>query len=230
MSERKHMCKKILILLIASFVFLGCKDNTRDLKIRYNQIYGLQEGDRVIFEQNHIGEVTGILYSSDGFYLVDIIIRENYANAATENSKFFITTDPQHEKKKAIEIIQVPKGGTVLEEGRTINGSTKSSTLFEKLEDDLVKRFQDLNERFKDFSEDLIKIPDSEEYKKLEDELDRLAQQLKQSTESMKQKIQTELLPMLREKMEKFREQLRKFGREEELQPLETRMDEMNEI
>jgi paraquat-inducible protein B len=224
------MYKKIKTLLIVSLLLLGCKDSTHDLKIRYNQISGLKEGDRVIFEQNHIGDVTGILYSSDGFYLVDIAIKENFANAATENSKFFITTDPRHEDRKAIEVIQVPKGGAPLEEGATIEGSAKSSVLFDKVWHDLEKRYQDLNQNLKDFSEDLNKIPDSEEYKKLENELDRLTQQLKQSTESMKQKIQTELLPLLREKIEKLREQLRKFGREKELKPLETRIKKMNEI
>jgi len=60
------MGKKILMLLLVSLVFLGCKETGLNLKIRYDQIQGLNEGERVIFEQNHVGKVAGIFYSEEG--------------------------------------------------------------------------------------------------------------------------------------------------------------------
>lgn len=85
------MVKKILMLLLVASVFLGCKEMGLNLKVRYDQIQGLKEGDRVIFEQNHVGQVAGIFYSEEGYYLVDVIIRKDFANAATDYSKFIIT-------------------------------------------------------------------------------------------------------------------------------------------
>ena len=60
------MRKKILILLILPFVFLACKENSLNLKICFNQVQGLKHGNRVIFEQNHIGSVKRLFYSDEG--------------------------------------------------------------------------------------------------------------------------------------------------------------------
>jgi hypothetical protein len=128
--------------------FCGCKESGLDVTIKYDQIQGLQEGDRVIFEQNYIGEVTRISYSEDGYYTVDVEIRTAFANAGTEHSKFFITDDPKNKGRKAIEIIQARKGGLPLEEGATVEGSSKTSAVFSPTGESLEKKFEDIKKGF----------------------------------------------------------------------------------
>ena len=227
---RQPMLKTIRILLMLPLVFLGCKGSDVNIKVRYDQIQRLRQGDRVIFEQNRIGEVTGVFYSVDGHYMVDLAIKKDFANAATEYSKFFIIGDPQNKGRKAIEMIQTQRGGSLLKNGATVEGSTRSSAAFSRMGHDFEKGLEDQKEHFKRFFEDLRAVPESQEFKKLEKELERLAEEMKRSGESAREKIQKELLPRLEQEIEKFREQLREFGREKELEPLETQMEKIKEI
>jgi paraquat-inducible protein B len=227
---RQIMHKTILILLVLALAFLGCKEGDFNIKIRCDQIQGLTEGDQVIFEQNRIGKVTGVFYSVDGDYMVDLAIKEDFANAVTEYSEFFIIGDPQNGGKKAIEMIHTRTGGSPLKDGAIIEGSTKSSAVFSRMEDDLEKGLEDLKEHFERFFEDLRGVPESQEFKKLEKELERLTEEMKRSGKSAQEKIQKELLPRLKQEIEKLRKQLRRFGREKELEPLETQMKKIKEI
>jgi len=221
------MVKKFLMLFLVASVFLGCKETGLNLKVRYDQIQGLNEGDRVIFEQNHIGQVAGIFYSEEGYYLVDVVIRKDFANAATEHSKFLITWDPEKEGKKAIEITQSPRGGTLLTDGATVIGTTRASPRSNQLWGDFGKTLDDLRKQLEKFSDDLRKIPESEEFKKLQKELERLLEEMKESGDAAREKIEKEVLPRIKRELEKLKETLRRLGREEEVKPLEVQMEKL---
>ena len=224
------MDRKIMMLMLLALVFLGCKETGVNLKVRYDKIHGLNEGDRVIFEQNHVGQVAGIFYSEEGYYLVDVIIRKDFANAATEHSKFIITLDQEKEGKKAIEIIQSPKGGTLLTEGATVIGTVRPSQRSSLLWGDFGKTLDDLKKQLEDFADDLRKIPESEEFKKLEKELERLLNEMKKSGDAAREKIEKEVLPRIQREMEKLKERLRRLGREEEVKPLEVQMEKLRKL
>ena len=69
--------KKIpIVLLLAVFLLLACEETWLNLKIRFDQIQGLQADHRVIFGSNHVGQVTRVSYSKEGYYLVDLKIKE----------------------------------------------------------------------------------------------------------------------------------------------------------
>lgn len=224
------MTKRILISLILPLALLGCKESGLSLKIRFDQIQGLKEGDRVIFEQSDIGHVTAVSYPADGYYMVDLAIKSSFAGAATENSKFFVVEDAQNKGHKAVEVIQTPRGGAPLQDGTIVEGSSKSSTLFTQASEDFEKQLENLRKNFEQFLEDLSSVGQSEEFKKLEKELERLAEEMRRLEKSAREKIQKELLPQLKEELEKLRKRLRKFGREEELKPLETQMEKIEAI
>ena len=224
------MVRRVLILLMLALVFFGCQEGDLCIKIRYDQVQDLKKGDRVILEENDIGKVTGVFYSEDGYYLVDLAIERHFANAANEHSKFFIISDPKNDGKKAVEVIQTQRGGSPLKDGATVQGSTKSSAVFSQMRENFEKGFGNLKEQFEQFFEDLSNVPETEDIKKLEKELDLLAEEMKRSSESVREKIQKELLPRLKEKIEKLREQFRKFGREEEIEPLETQIEKIINI
>jgi len=131
------MFRKLVVLLILSFVFFGFKAAGLNLTIRFSKIDGLKESDRVLFEQNHIGDVTRVFYTKDGNFFVDVMIKKPFINATTQHSKFFITADPQHEGRKAIEILQLKDKGEALKDGTTIDGSSEYSALLGLIMDDL---------------------------------------------------------------------------------------------
>lgn len=224
------MLKRILILLMFSIVLLGCKERDLNIKIRYDEIQGLREGDWVIFEQNYIGNVTRVFYSKDGHYIAELSIKKDFANAATEYSRFFITDDSHDDRKKAVEMIQIRKGGSPLQDGAIVVGSAKSAAVLSQMREDLQTKLKDLKKQFEQFFDDLSSVPETEEFKRLEKELERLAQEMNRSGKQARERIQKELLPRLKEEIEKLRERLRKFGREEELEPLEIQIEKITAI
>lgn len=224
------MAKKFLILLILSMALFACQENVLNLKIKFDQIYGLQKGDRVVFEKNHIGAVTDVFYSKEGFYTVGIVIKKNFVDAATEHSQFFIISDPQDTDKKAIEIIQAQKDGSPLKNNAIIEGSTKTSAVVDQILNEMLDGIGGLKKQFEHFSEEFKSIPESEEFKTLKEELKRLGEEMGRSGEAVRKKIQQEVLPQLKEELEKLRERLRQFGREDELEPIEIEIKKMTEI
>ncbi|UCD31613.1 MAG: hypothetical protein JSV38_12595 [Desulfobacterales bacterium] len=224
------MRKIIFLLFILLLTTLGCKEDVLNLKIRYDHIQGLQKGDRVLFEQNHIGVVKSVVYSKKGFYMVDIAILKNFANTATEHSRFFIVTDPQNKEKMAVEMTHARKGGSLLKNNTVLEGATKTSAFFDQFFDEFFEGFEDLKKEVEQLAKDFKGIPESEEFKKLEDELRRLKEDMVKSGEEVKEKIRTEFLPRLREEMEALRERLRKLGCEDELKPLEIEMEDLEKI
>jgi len=224
------MLRRILILVILFLVFWGCEEGVLNFKIKYDQVQGLETGDTVIFEKNHIGEVIRIFYTKDGYYLVDVAIRKAFANAATEDTRFFIAEDPENKERKAIEIIQARKGGLPLKNGATVEGSCRASAVFSQMEQSLEKRVEDMGKAFDHLFEELQGVPESEEFKKLERELERLAEEMKGSGESIREKIEQEWLPSLKQEIEKLRERLQKLGREQEVKNLEVQLEKIRGI
>ncbi len=215
------MPKKIVMLLMLLLVFWGCEEKVLNFRIKYDQTHGLEAADRVIFQQNHIGQVAGIFYGEDGYYLVDVAIRKAFANAATEDSMFFITEDPKNKGKKAIEIIQARKGGVPLEDGAIVEGSGKPSAAFSQLGQSLAEQVEGIKKAFEHLSEELTGVPESKEFKKLERELERLREELQRSGQSVRKKMEHEWLPQLQQEIERLRKRLQKFGRENEVKDLE---------
>ncbi|MGD9333506.1 MAG: MlaD family protein [Desulfobacterales bacterium] len=224
------MLKRTLVLLIVPFVFLACKENSLNLKIRFHQVQGLKQGNRVIFGQDHIGTVKNLLYPDEDLFIVDIAIKKDFADHATEHSRFFIITDPQNKQNKAVEMIRIRNDGKLLKNNATVQGSTETSVFFYQLFGEIENGLKDFEKQFEQFSKDLKSIPESQEFKKLEKEFHRLLEEMKRSSRSVRQKINEELLPKLKEEMEKLRKRLQEFGREEEMKPLEIQLEKIQNI
>lgn len=225
------MAKRILILSILAWVLFGCEDADLKISVRYDEIQGLEEGGRVIFEDNDIGRVAGVSYGRDGYCVANLVIKNDFSNAATEYARFFIIEDPKDRAKKAVEMIQTRTGGSPLETGATVQGSTRSSAILGEASGRLEQGLESLRKDFDQFAEDLKSLPKSEEWRRLEEELTRLVEEMKRSGKSAQEMIQKDLLPKLQEEIEKLRERLREFGREEEeVEPLEGQVQEIREI
>jgi paraquat-inducible protein B len=228
-GKARKMRRRFLILLILPLLVWACKDIFK-IKIRYDQIAGLKEGDRVVFEKNDIGAVTGVSYTVDGDYLAEVGIKKSFANAVTENSHFYVIDDPMREGDKAIEVVRTRSGGTPLKNGTIVEGSTKSSVQFGGLPESLEKGFEGFQEQLEEVFEGLSAFPESKEFKDLQEELEGLGKAMSKSTGSVKERLEKEVLPRLKEQIEKLRKRMEKLGREKEVEPLEMQLKRMEEM
>lgn len=224
------MPKKIVILTIVLMIVLGCKGENLDLFIRFDHIDGLKSNDSVIFETNRIGKVNEVTYSKKGDYLVELMIRNAYRDSVTEHVRFYIDSDPQNKGQRAVKMIRILKGGEPIQNNSVLEGSSKSSAIFERLERNIEKGMESFGKELNEFAEELKKIPDSEAFKKLEDELENLYEKMKRSGSEVREMIQKEILPRLEEELENLRKRFREKGQEDELKPLEIKMEEIRRI
>jgi hypothetical protein len=200
------MIKKVMVLLGLFLILVGCQDKGLTFHIIFDHVEGLKENDRVIFDQNHIGRVTGVRYDESGSFTVSVEIKRAFAKAVTEHARFFIVPDPQEKTEKAVEMIQLKKGGALLEDGCTVKGSSKDAAPLNGGTGDFEKGLKELERHFKEFSDQLQSIPESEAYKDLKKELERLAEDMKKAGGEAREKMEKEVLPRLREELEKLRE------------------------
>lgn len=224
------MFKKIVILMMVSLVWLGCEAGDLNLTITFDDIQGLKSNDGVIFETNRIGKVNEVTYTKEGTYRVELRIEKAFRNAATEHTRFIIVSDPENRERKAVNMIQVRGEGKPLQNNAVVEGSSKSSAIFERLQKDLESGMADLAKQFNTFAEEFKKVPDSEAYKKLEDELTNLYDEMTQSGKEVREKIQKDILPRLEQELENLKKRFQEKGRENELKPLEIKMEELRKI
>ncbi|MGD2185204.1 MAG: hypothetical protein PVI71_03710 [Desulfobacterales bacterium] len=221
------MKKSYLIILLIVFLLLACEETGLNLKIRFDQIQGLQADNRVVFESNHIGRVTRVFYAREGHYLVDLFIKEDFANAATEDSRFYIMNDPLDVRKKAVEILQLRKGGTPLADGSLAEGSTGPSVGYQKMLEEFDEQAGKLGKQLQQFFEDLSKLPGSDEVKKLQKDLEDFGREMEKAGKATREKIQNEIVPMIKEELERLKKRLENFGREKEVEPLEKQLEKI---
>ncbi len=226
--KKRTMILSILFLLTGTF--LGFADTNLNLKIKFDQIYGLKKGDRVIYELNHIGEVGNVNYGKDGIYNVEVTIKNNFANAATESSEFFIIDDPQKKGSKVVEVILVQTGGVLLKDGATVEGSSNRSMILEKLEMDIERGLEYLKREYEKFQNQVDKIPESKEYQELKRKLANLLEQLKLTSKETHDKIQKELIPKIKEELDRIEETIKKFGEEKQTKPSENQLAKPKKI
>ena len=202
--------KKIHItFIIGIFLLFACEETGLNLKIRIDDIQGLQADNRVIFESNHVGRVTRVFYTKEGYYLVDLIIKEDFANAATEYSQFYIVNEPQVAGRTAIEIMLLRKAA------------------YQKMLQDFDKQAGKIGRQLQQFFEDLKKLPESDEVKQLQRDLEELGREMEEAGKATREKIQNEIVPMMKEELERLKQRLENFGREKEVEPLEEQLEKL---
>ena len=224
------MRKFHIIFVLTLFLLLACEEPGLNLKIRFDQIQGLHADNRVIFESNDVGRVTGVYYAKEGHYLVDLVIKEDFANAATEDSRFYITDDPRAEGKKAVEILQIRKGGIPLADGSMVEGATRSAAVYQKLLENFDNKTGKLGKQLQQFFDDVRKLPESDEVKQLQKDLEELGREMEKAGKAARDKIQNEVMPMIKEEIERLKKRLENFGREKEVEPLEKQLEKLKTI
>lgn len=220
-----------MILAVIAFALTGCFDGGIKLELQYDDLAGIQTGDRVLRENEAIGVVTKIDTgeNAEGQGSVFVSISRKKADAITENTRFYIDKDPEKEARQSIILEQFRPGGEVLASGAVVQGSDRTLSAFHELADELGAGFGSLKAFFEGLKGDLEKGSESEMVKQFEEEMNMLAQKMEESSEKWKQQFQEELLPELEKQFEALRESLEKLGQSEEVQKLKRQLEGLTE-
>ena len=219
-----------LALFIMAILEASCNPSRLDLNVRFDRVGGLTKGCAVIFDSKVIGRVSNLDYEKNENYIVKLSIRPEFSNTITEYSRFVIVADPADPQKKALEMCLLEKGGNLLENNTTIDGSDALLLYSEKIRKELEKGFDYLKKEYQRIIEDLQHLPEQEKFKILQQELQQLLEQIQNSSAAAREKLKQEVLPQLKKELDELRKTLRGLGREKELEPLEEQIREIRSI
>ena len=218
-----------VVLFGFCLILLACQTKTLKIHIRFNDIQGLVKGDRVVAEGVQIGKVSGVEYTSQGDFLVHIVVPEQFRDRLTEGSRFYIVNDPDEAEKKAIEVVG-RASGDLLADGAVVDGSSKVQDVVNDLIAGMQEGLNELENQLQEFLGKVKEVPKKEEIQKLREELERLGREMRKAGKAAKEKLEKDVLPRLEQEIERLKEKLKKFGREKEVEPLETQLNELKKI
>ena len=129
--------------------------------------------------------------------------------------------NPKNPTSKDLEMSASEKRGLYLPLTDFTHRPIEHTTFFNHVSESLDKVLRDLEKQLDKFSKELRKIPESQEFKRLEREWKQLLDKIKRAERQARDKIQKEILTRLRKELEKLREKLQKFRKKKEVKPLE---------
>lgn len=220
-------------LFILGFIGLGaqaCQSSAHYIHVTYERLHGVAAEDRVLFEQNEAGSVTGVQYTPDGTYVLKLMINKGFVDAITEYTQFHIIDDPGRDGRKAVAIRLSRPDGNVLANGATVQGVTPAETLSGQIQKNIAAGFDYIESQIERFGRDVQKIPESDEYKTLRESLEALADDMLRAEKEARTRAKEEWLPKLERHLDLLREKLRQLGRENELKPLDERVEKIRRI
>jgi paraquat-inducible protein B len=210
---------KIILALVAIILMACCSDRIL-INVAFEALFGIEKGDRVVFQGNKAGHVTGVQFNQDGKYTVQVEMDKGFANAVTEYSKFHIIDDTGQKGRKAIEVKLEREGGTPLASGSSVIGVPPDMGLAGRLQKELDAGLGFFKKQIDRFGQDLQSFPDSQGYKDLKKTLEDLASEIERKEKQTRESLKREWLPKIQRELEDLREQLKQMGREDELAPL----------
>jgi ABC-type transporter Mla subunit MlaD len=220
----------VLFVLLWTVIAVGYQPDPFRVHVQFDNVSKLQEGNGVVLKTETIGFVESLGYVKEGYFKVTLAIDNDRKSVISEYTRFIIVEDPLAADKKAVRLIQTRRGGKLLKNGATVEGSDKYSVLFEDMTGDIRDGVDFLKKGMNEFSEEIKNLSENEQMKALRREIRRLSESMVKAKKETQEKIKNEILPLLKRDMEKLREQLRKFGREEEMEPLDNEMKKISHI
>lgn len=205
------MCKRIwfVCLVIVFSAVLGCDMGALRLTVQFEATEGLKVDDPVLFEENRVGVVKDVRYTTQGTYLVDILVDPEFKNALTVDSIFYID-NATPSGSKALIVEQPQKGGTLLPNRALVMGTQKPSPWRQML-DTLQKKS---GEWEKQLDRQLDELGRSYEDKSAEADRDmdkaiaELNRQLRELQEAMRRAASSEEVKTLRRSAEELMAEL----------------------
>jgi ABC-type transporter Mla subunit MlaD len=229
LSERNLVVpRKILLGLGLAWAVLAACGGGLDFTIRFTAIEGLRTGDPVRTDTREIGEVRAVEYSDQGDYRVAVHIEGPHADQVVRRSLFFIDADPQRRGRKVLMVLSGPDAGTPIEDGATVEGTSKWAALMQRMTRQMETGVAGLAAEIGQYWQDLQNLSTSEQAERLEQELDRIIAELKRLGASARHELQTKILPRLRDQLEQLRRKLEGPEHEEQLDRLEDKVERID--
>lgn len=209
-----------ILVFVSTILFAGC--NTLDFTINFKDINGLGAGDPVVVDKTPVGRVTAIASPGNGRYAVSVEVDKAFKAFMTEHTVFRLAPSPAAPGRTVVRVTQAAPGGMPLQKGAVVQGAEDPPV------QGLSGMLKKLETGFGQFMEEMGRIPESEEYKRLESAMDALAEELKASGKEARETLKNDILPKLRKELETFKKRLEDGG--QELDPLEKKLDTLREI
>jgi len=219
----------VLSLLFLCGLVLACLGNLC-LTVVYDQADELKAGDRVIWQEQTIGEVQNVEADATGRVAAQIQIKGDFREKVTDESRFLIQADPQQYWQKHIEMVNLAEEGTPLPNGAEVEGSTYLSLQLEKGSRGLAAWSQLLQQELERWQKELNQLPEEEWYKELEHQMDYWLSEMGQAGVETRRYFRKEVLPRLKEAVRELKRRLRKLNKEEEADILEIKLEELKRI
>ena len=224
------MIRKAMALALVVLFITACRNEGLVINVNFEQLSGIEKGDRVLFEGNTAGRVEQVQFNTDGSFTVRLFIEKGFANAVTEYSRFQIVGDPDKEGRKSIRIELAQLGGTQLADGASVTGLPPDKDLGTLLQEELEAGFGILKEQIDKFGRDVKAFSESQQYRDLKKSLKDMADEMEHMEERARDEVKKEWLPKIQRELDELREYLRQLGREEELAPLEKEVERIRRI
>lgn len=220
-------------LLLFALVWLSasaCHSGPLQINIRFDELLGLNQGSRVLFENKTAGTVETIHSNPNGTYSVRVKIDPAYRDAVTEYTQFRIEEDPSKTGSKAIQMVVLQTGGKKLPDGASVTGVSREPDLGARMQKEMHEGFEYFKKQVDEFTRELKKVPESEEYQRLKKSLAELADEINRAGEQTGKKLKEQWLPRIERELEELKKKLREQGREDESKPLQEEMNRIHKI
>ncbi len=206
----------------------ACQVGNLAFQVEYQNIDGLKKGASLTHDDETIGSVTEIEYTDQGTFLVGVEIEEAYRPLASQSALFYISENSS--SNKVIELVNDDKPGTqpLIEEGQVIKGSDRLSGMSQKFQNQFNNAVESLSNSIQSSWENWKEETLEQQMSYLEEELNQLQEKAENLSESMRKDYETRILPELNKQIDALKKQLEELGREDELQGIEKKMDELN--
>ncbi|MEE9612323.1 MAG: hypothetical protein V3W19_13800 [Desulfatiglandales bacterium] len=219
----------VLFLLLLCGLVLACLGNLR-LTVVYDQADELRAGDRVIWQEQTIGEVQAVEADATGRLAAQMQIKGNFREKVTDESRFLIQADPQKYWQKHIEMVNLAEGGNPLPNGAKVEGSTYLSLQLERGSRGLAAWSQLLLQELERWQKELNQLPEEEWYKELEHQMDYWLSEMGQAGVETRRYFREEVLPRLEEAVRELEKRLKELGKKNEAKILNIKLEELKRI
>lgn len=221
---------RVMCVAMMMFGLAACRAEGLRIHVTYERLFGVAADDPVLFQQNRVGRVSAIQYLQDGTYQVTLTIDNGFANALTEFSSFHVVADPTRQGRKAIDIRLAHTGGKLLVDGATVVGVAPAKGLAGRLHEDLEAGVDFILAQIHKIRQDLRTFSESEAYQVLKQAMEDLVDELHRAEEKSREKMKRHWLPELERRLDELRKHLRRQGKEEAMEPLEERLEQIRRI
>jgi hypothetical protein len=225
----QRYCLWVLSLLFLCGLALACRGNLH-LTVLFDHDNELRAGDRVIWQEQTIGEVQNVEADATGGVAAQLQIKGDFREKVTDESRFLIQADPQHYWQKHIEMVSLAEGGNPLPNGAEVKGSTYLSLQLERGSRGLAAWSQLLVQELERWQKELKQLPEEEWYKELERQMDYWLNEMEQAGVETRRYFRKEVLPRLQKAVRELEKRLKELGKTNEAEILNIKLEELKQL